>query len=111
MIIFNAFSKTLFIFSYRRIYPEKNEEEYEAFFTNSCSLFQETAASKARIECARLLREEIKTKSLYIENMRRKNGIADNGKCQFFAILLRDEWYKKNLSLFAFPISLKLGRD
>lgn len=38
---------------FRRIYPEGNEEKYAIFFENSCSLFQETAASKARIECAR----------------------------------------------------------
>lgn len=65
--------------NFKRIYPENNEADYEAFFSNSCSLFQETAASKARIECARLQREEIKMKSLYIENMRRKNGIGVAG--------------------------------
>ena len=37
----------------RRIYPQNNEEKYVKFFENSCSLFTETAASKARIECAR----------------------------------------------------------
>ena len=42
-----------FILLCRRIYPEGNEEKYAVFFENSCSLFQETAASKARIECAR----------------------------------------------------------
>lgn len=61
--------------NFRRIYPENNEDIYEPYFTNSCSLFQETAASKARTECARLQREEIKMKSMYIESMRRKNGI------------------------------------
>ncbi|EDO34389.1 predicted protein, partial [Nematostella vectensis] len=40
---------------YRRIYPQGNEEKYARFFENSCSLFQETAASKARIECARFV--------------------------------------------------------
>ena len=42
----------LFLY-FRRIYPEGNEEKYAVYFENSCSLFQETAASKARIECAR----------------------------------------------------------
>jgi len=66
----------LFSFFCRRIYPQGNEDEYEPYFTNSCSLFQETAASKARIECARLQREEIKMKSQFIESMRRKNGLC-----------------------------------
>ncbi|KAK3732916.1 hypothetical protein QZH41_012674 [Actinostola sp. cb2023] len=47
---------------YRRIYPQGNEEKYQKFFENSCSLFQETAASKARIECARMQREQIQAK-------------------------------------------------
>ena len=59
--------------NFRRIYPENNEEEYQRFFENSCSLFQETAASKARSECARLQREKIKAKKEEIELMRRKN--------------------------------------
>ena len=74
-IIYTMFTlKCLIVF--RRIYPEQNEKEYEQYFVNSCSLFQETASSKARIECARLQREEIKMKSEYIENRRRKNGIG-----------------------------------
>ena len=60
--------------NFRRIYPKENEEKYQAFFENSCSLFQETAASKARSECARIQREEIKQKSQEIEIMRKKNG-------------------------------------
>ena len=64
-----------FICFYRRIYPENNEEKYARFFANSCSLFQETAASKARSECARLQREEIRMKTEHIENMRKRNGI------------------------------------
>jgi len=85
--------------NFRRIYPENNEEEYEHFFANSCSLFQETAASKARSECARLQREEIWLKSQQIENMRRKNGIGcpigpdemrpESGKVKQKAVLKR----------------------
>ena len=37
----------------RRIYPIDGSEEYDKFFQHSGSLFQETAASKARGECAR----------------------------------------------------------
>ncbi len=44
------------------------------YFENSCSLFQETAASKARSECARIQREEIKHKTQEIEIMRKKNA-------------------------------------
>eukprot|EP00794_Sanderia_malayensis_P009971 gene9971-10994_t len=60
--------------NFRRIYPQNNcEEKYVMYFENSCSLFQETAASKARSECARIQREEIKQKGLEIEFMRKKN--------------------------------------
>lgn len=58
---------------YRRIYPEGNEEKYAVFFENSCSLFQETAASKARIECARVQREQIIAKQQEEETARLKN--------------------------------------
>ena len=60
--------------NFRRIYPQSNEDKYKAFFENSCSLFQETAASKARSECARIQREEIKQKDQEIEIMRKKNA-------------------------------------
>ena len=59
--------------NFRRIYPEGNEEKYKSFFENSCSLFQETAASKARSECARIQREEIKQKGQEVDIMRKKN--------------------------------------
>lgn len=39
--------------NYRRIYPAEGMEKYEKFFHNSGSLYQETAAFKARSECAR----------------------------------------------------------
>lgn len=38
---------------YRRIYPGRGMDKYEPFFKQSSSLFQETAASRAREECAR----------------------------------------------------------
>lgn len=60
--------------NFRRIYPEDNEEKYERYFTNSCSLFQETAASKARGECSRLQREEIQMKNQHIDRMRKLNS-------------------------------------
>ncbi|XP_019573591.2 tubulin polyglutamylase TTLL13 isoform X2 [Rhinolophus sinicus] len=47
---------------YRRIYPGPNTEKYAPFFKNNGSLFQETAASKAREECARQQLEEIRLK-------------------------------------------------
>lgn len=40
---------------YRRIYPGPDSEKYAPFFKHNSSLFQETAASKAREECARYL--------------------------------------------------------
>ncbi|KFQ46951.1 Tubulin polyglutamylase TTLL13, partial [Nestor notabilis] len=47
---------------YRRIYPASGTERYELFFKHSGSLFQETASSKAREECARQQLEEIRLK-------------------------------------------------
>ena len=38
---------------FRRIYPREGAEKYDKYFKHSSSLFQETAASKAREECAR----------------------------------------------------------
>lgn len=40
---------------YRRIYPGPDTEKYAPFFKHNGSLFQETAASKAREECARYI--------------------------------------------------------
>ncbi|XP_027427056.2 neugrin isoform X3 [Zalophus californianus] len=47
---------------YRRIYPGPDTEKYTPFFKHNGSLFQETAASKAREECARQQLEEIRLK-------------------------------------------------
>lgn len=38
---------------YRPIYPAVGGEKYEKYFKHSSSLFQDTAASKAREECSR----------------------------------------------------------
>ncbi|KAM8804351.1 tubulin polyglutamylase TTLL13-like [Eudromia elegans] len=47
---------------FRRIYPARGTDKYEPFFKQSGSLFQETAASKAREQCARQQLEEIRLK-------------------------------------------------
>ena len=39
--------------NFRRIYPGPNTDKYEKFFHSSGTLFQETAAFKARSELAR----------------------------------------------------------
>ena len=43
--------------NFRRIYPAVGTEKYEKFFHSSGTLFQETAAFKARSELARYLLE------------------------------------------------------
>ncbi|XP_076856562.1 tubulin polyglutamylase ttll6 isoform X3 [Brachyhypopomus gauderio] len=47
---------------FRRIYPIEGGEKYERYFKHSGSLFQETAASKAREECARQQLQELRLK-------------------------------------------------
>ena len=49
---FNKAFLTIFSF-FRRIYPNGNAELYEKYFAQCGSLCTETAASKARQECAR----------------------------------------------------------
>ena len=39
--------------NFRRIYPREDSAKYEKYFQSSGSLYQETAAFKARSECAR----------------------------------------------------------
>ncbi|XP_070542445.1 tubulin polyglutamylase ttll6-like isoform X15 [Ptychodera flava] len=58
--------------NFRRIYPIEGSEKYDKFFQHSGSLFQETAASKARGECARQQREEIRQKQEKLESMLKK---------------------------------------
>ncbi|XP_045558444.1 tubulin polyglutamylase ttll6 isoform X3 [Salmo salar] len=47
---------------FRGIYPCEGGEKYEKYFKHSSSLFQETAASKAREECARQQLQELRLK-------------------------------------------------
>ncbi|KAL4227526.1 Tubulin polyglutamylase ttll6 [Mactra antiquata] len=55
--------------NFRRIYPNPGTEKYEKFFHSSGTLFQETAAFKARSELARQQREEISRKKEKMESM------------------------------------------
>ncbi|XP_076980326.1 tubulin polyglutamylase TTLL13 isoform X3 [Tamandua tetradactyla] len=66
---------------YRRIYPGPDTEKYAPFFKHNGSLFQETAASKAREECARQQLEEIRLKQKEQEtsgNKKRKENKDQN---------------------------------
>ncbi|XP_071953341.1 tubulin polyglutamylase ttll6-like isoform X4 [Antedon mediterranea] len=65
---------------FRRIYPIEGHKKYEQFFQHSGSLFQQTAASKARGECARQQREEIRAKQEKLECMLKKNRPASKEK-------------------------------
>ncbi|XP_073684583.1 tubulin polyglutamylase ttll6-like [Garra rufa] len=47
---------------FRRIFPREGGEKYEKYFQHSSSLFQDTAASKAREECARQQLQELRLK-------------------------------------------------
>ncbi|KAK1881871.1 Tubulin polyglutamylase ttll6 [Dissostichus eleginoides] len=47
---------------FKRIYPREGGEKYDKYFKHSSSLFQETAASKAREECARQQLQELRLK-------------------------------------------------
>ncbi|XP_051774794.1 tubulin polyglutamylase ttll6 isoform X1 [Erpetoichthys calabaricus] len=47
---------------FRRIYPQDDSDKYTKFFKHSSSLFQETAASKAREECSRQQLQELRLK-------------------------------------------------
>ena len=59
---------------FRRIYPNGNEEEYAEFFDQSTSLCAETAASRARSELSKQLREELQVKQKEEERYRRNLG-------------------------------------
>ncbi|XP_051530224.1 tubulin polyglutamylase ttll6-like [Myxocyprinus asiaticus] len=47
---------------FRRIFPREGGEKYDKYFQHSISLFQETAASKAREECARQQLQDLRLK-------------------------------------------------
>ncbi|MEE6503465.1 hypothetical protein FKM82_004830 [Ascaphus truei] len=68
---------------YRRIYPRANAEKYEKFFKHSGSLFQETAASRAREECAKQQLEELRLKQELrdiIPSGKKKKDRKDDGQ-------------------------------
>ena len=53
---------------FRRIYTKNgNEEKYEKYFNQSTSLCSETAASRARADLAKQLREELQSKQKEFE--------------------------------------------
>nr|CAD7203175.1 unnamed protein product [Timema douglasi] len=73
--------------NFRCIYPGPVKEKFERFFhQNASSLFQDTAASRAREECTRLLREEMESKARE-EAARRAGG----GRLKEVADRLRPE--------------------
>ncbi|XP_069041807.1 tubulin polyglutamylase ttll6 isoform X2 [Lepisosteus oculatus] len=47
---------------FRRIYPRPDGEKYSKYFQHSSSLFQETAASRAREECSRQQLQELRAR-------------------------------------------------
>ena len=51
--------------NFRRIYPAEGSEKYDKYFQNSGSLYQETAAFKARSECARFVSQLIGVLDFY----------------------------------------------
>ncbi|KAL2078096.1 hypothetical protein ACEWY4_025781 [Coilia grayii] len=48
---------------FRRIFPREGGDKYDKYFKHSSSLFQDTAASKAREECARQQLQELRVKA------------------------------------------------
>ncbi|KAF2981341.1 hypothetical protein EK904_003798, partial [Melospiza melodia maxima] len=64
---------------FRRIYPAPGTEKYEPFFQQSRSLFQDTAASKAREEHARQQLEEMRLKNEKLEAIRKKKTERNKG--------------------------------
>ncbi|XP_047232633.1 tubulin polyglutamylase ttll6 isoform X1 [Girardinichthys multiradiatus] len=62
---------------FKRIYPREGGEKYDKYFKHSSSLFQETAASKAREECARQQLQELRLKQeqkdLHLKGSRRRD--------------------------------------
>ncbi|XP_053094847.1 tubulin polyglutamylase ttll6 [Pangasianodon hypophthalmus] len=58
---------------FRPIYPTEEGERYEKYFKHSSSLFQETAASKAREECSRQQLQELRLKQEQKERKHKGN--------------------------------------
>ncbi|XP_026206557.1 tubulin polyglutamylase ttll6 [Anabas testudineus] len=59
---------------FKRIYPREGGDKYDKYFKHSSSLFQETAASKAREECARQQLQELRLKQEQQEQKDLKGG-------------------------------------
>ncbi|KAL5967771.1 Tubulin polyglutamylase ttll6, partial [Taenia solium] len=55
--------------NFRRIYPSKNNEQYEKFINSTTTLFTETATFKARMQHSRQLREEIRERRDRLESI------------------------------------------
>ncbi|KAF7664977.1 hypothetical protein LDENG_00158880 [Lucifuga dentata] len=62
---------------FKRIYPKEGGEKYDKYFKHSSSLFQETAASKAREECARHQLQELRLKEEQKERDQKGNRRRD----------------------------------
>nr|CAD7574267.1 unnamed protein product [Timema californicum] len=79
--------------NFRCIYPGPVKEKFERFFhQNASSLFQDTAASRAREECTRLLREEMEVRRLSISKAREEAARrAGGGRLKEVADRLRPE--------------------
>ncbi|KAM6202402.1 LOW QUALITY PROTEIN: tubulin polyglutamylase TTLL13 [Rhynchocyon petersi] len=67
---------------YRRIYPGSDPEKYAPFFKHNGSLFQDTAASKAREECARRQLAEIRLKQEQQETSHNRNRKENKDQSQ-----------------------------
>ncbi|XP_070207136.1 tubulin polyglutamylase ttll6-like isoform X7 [Littorina saxatilis] len=65
--------------NFRRIFPIPGCEKYDKFFHSSGTLFQETAAFRARSELARQQREEILRKKEKMELMLKKGKRGEGG--------------------------------
>ncbi|KAM9837877.1 tubulin polyglutamylase ttll6 [Aulostomus maculatus] len=62
---------------FKKIFPREGAEKYDKYFQQSISLFQETAASKAREECARQQLQELRLKQEKRERAQRGSRRAD----------------------------------
>ncbi|XP_021349620.1 tubulin polyglutamylase ttll6-like isoform X4 [Mizuhopecten yessoensis] len=65
--------------NFRRIYPAPGWEKYDKFFHSSGTLFQETAAFKARSELARQQRDDIARKKEKLESMLKGKKVNTTG--------------------------------
>ncbi|XP_072343625.1 uncharacterized protein [Scyliorhinus torazame] len=85
--------------NFRRIYPFTGSEKYDKFLKCKHSLFQETIASKAREECARQMRQEIRQKQEQKELLlkgrkypeRNLRGESQNQKNHLSAVLMKQK--------------------